>query len=90
MTAEIELSSILASYTNNQLNIPVEGNTVGECINDLVGQFPAIKKVLLDKDGKLLYSYDIFINGESAYPQEMKKPVKDGDKLNLVMLIHGG
>ena len=90
MSAEIELSSILARFTDNQLNIKVEGSTVGECISDLIRQFPDMKKILVDKDGKLLYSYDVFINGESAYPQEMKKPVKDGDKLNIVMLIHGG
>ena len=90
MSVEIELSSILGRYTDNHLNIQTEGNTVGECLNDLVRQFPNIKKLLLDKDGKLLRSYDVFINGESAYPQEMTRRVKDGDKVNVMMLIHGG
>jgi molybdopterin converting factor small subunit len=90
MSATIEISSIFAPYTDNNLKIAVQGKTVGECIQDLVGQFPKLKKILLDKDGNLMRSYDVFINGESAYPMEMKKPVRDGDKLNIIFLIHGG
>jgi molybdopterin converting factor small subunit len=90
MSAEIEISSVFGRYTNEQLNIKVEGKTVGECINDLVRQYPDIGKVLLDKNGKLGHSYDVFINGESAYPVDMAKSVSDGDKLNIVMLIYGG
>jgi len=90
MSVEIELSSIFARYSNNQLNIKVEGNTVGECLNDLIRQFPNLEKMLLNKDGKLQHVYDVYINGESAYPMEMTKPVKDGDKLNIVFIIHGG
>jgi molybdopterin converting factor small subunit len=90
MSAEIEISSIFGRYTNDQLNIKVEGKTVGECIQDFVRQYPDIRKVLLDKDGKLSHSYDVFINGESAYPVDMAKSVSDGDKLNIVMLIYGG
>jgi len=90
MSVEITMSSIFARYTDNQLKIPVEGKTVGECINDLVTQYPDLKRMILDKNGKLLHSYDVFVNGESAYPQEMAKPVKDGDKVQVVMLIQGG
>jgi len=90
MSAEIALSSIFGRYTNNQLNIKVEGSTVGECLNDLFRQFPKLKKMLLNKEGNLQHAYDVYINGESAYPMEMKKPVRDGDKLNIVFIIHGG
>ena len=90
MSVEIELSPIFARYSNNQLNIKVEGSTVGECLNDLIRQFPNIEKMLLNKYGKLQHAYDVYINGESAYPMEMKKPVKDGDKLSIVFIIHGG
>jgi len=90
MSINIEISSIFGRYTNNQLVIPVKGNTVGECVQDLVGQYPDLKKVLLNEKGNLLYSYEVYINGKSAYPNEMAKPVKDGDKLNIVMLIQGG
>jgi molybdopterin converting factor small subunit len=90
MGVEIEISSIFGRYTNNNLNIKVEGKTVRECLQDLVRQYPDLKKILLDKDGNLYHSYDLYINGENFYPREMTKSVKDGDKLNVVFIIHGG
>lgn len=90
MSVEVEISPVFARYAGNQVTIPVKGNTVGECIHDLVEQYPDLKKIILDSNGKLQHSFDVFINGESAYPNEMEKPVKDGDKLHIVLLIHGG
>lgn len=90
MSAEIELASIFGRYTDKQLNIKVEGSTVGECLKDLFRQYPKLEGLLMTKDGKLQRSYDVYINGESAYPREMAKPVKDGDKLNIVFIIYGG
>ena len=90
MSATIEISSIFGRYTNNQLSIKVEGSTVGECLEDFLKQYPDMRKIVLNKDGKLRHNYDIYINGKSAYPLEMSKPVSEGDKINLIMLIQGG
>ncbi len=84
------MSSILARYTNNQLVAKVKGSTVGECLAELVKQFPDLKKFLFDKHGKLSHVFDVYVNGESAYPQELAKPVKNGDKINIVFIISGG
>ena len=90
MSIELQISSVFARYANNQTIITVNGSTVGECLDDLFQQFPDLKKIFLDKDGKLLRAYDIYINGASAYPKEMTKPVKDGDKLHIIPVIYGG
>jgi len=90
MSVEVELSSILARYTNNQLVAKVKGSTVGECLDNLVKKFPNLKKFLFNKQGKLSNVFDVYVNGESAYPQELTKPVKNGDKLNIVFIIYGG
>ena len=37
-----------------------------------------------------MHSYDFFINGESVYPKDMQHPLKAGDKLNVLFIIHGG
>ena len=90
MSVTVEISSVFGRYTNNQLITEVEGKTVGECFNDFLEQHPDMRKIVLNKDGKLRHNYDIYINGKSTYPLEMTKPVNDGDKLNLIMLIQGG
>ena len=90
MSVDVEISSIFGSYTDGVLNMKVEGKTVRECLHDLVRQFPDLKRMLLDGDGNLMHSYDYFINGESVYPKDMNRPLKDGDKLNIIFVIHGG
>ena len=90
MSVEVEIPSVFARYANNQTVTKVEGSTVGEYLHDLGRQFPDLRKIILDKNGRLSHAMDVYVNGESAYPEEMAKPVKDGDKLNIVMLIQGG
>lgn len=90
MSIEIQLSSVFARYAGKQNIVTVKGSTVGECLEDLFNQIPELRKMLLDKDSNLRRVYDIYINGTSAYPQEMAKPVKDGDKLHIIPVIHGG
>ena len=90
MSVDVEISSILSRYTGGVLNIKVKGKTVRECLHDLGQQFPELKRMLLDKDGDLMHSYDYFINGENVFPKDINQPLKDGDKLNVVFIIHGG
>jgi molybdopterin converting factor small subunit len=90
MSVDVEISSIFGRYTDGVLNTNVEGKTVRECLHDLVKQFPKLKKMLLDKNGNLMHSYDFFVNGQSVYPKDMNLPLKDGDKLNVLYVIHGG
>ena len=90
MGIKININPILYHYTNNQTIAEVNGNTVGKCLGDLVRQFPGIEKALFDKNGKLLNYVDIYVNGESAYPEELTKPVKDGDELHIVITVAGG
>jgi molybdopterin converting factor small subunit len=90
MSVEIEIPSVLGKYSKKKLNFRVEARTVGEALHELGKQSPDLKKLLLDKEGNLAHFYDVYINGESAYPQTMTRPLKDGDKLNIVMIIFGG
>ena len=90
MSINVEISPMFARYTGNQANLKAEGKTVGECLQDLGRRYPELKKIMLDQDGNLFQSFDVFVNGESAYPGPMARPVKDGDRLHVVMLIQGG
>jgi molybdopterin converting factor small subunit len=90
MSIELQLSSVFARYAGNQTIVTVEGSTVGECLDDLFRQFPDFRKIFLDKEGKLTRAYDIYINGASAYPKEMNKSIRDGDRLHIVPIIYGG
>lgn len=76
--------------TNNQAVVEVHGDTVGQCLDDLVRQFPKIRQGLFDKNGKLLNYVYIYVNLESSYPQELTKLVKHGDEISIIPMISGG
>jgi molybdopterin converting factor small subunit len=80
----------LQQFTNNQDIVKVNGNTVGECLDHLVKQFPGIEKGIFDEHGQLLNFIYFLINGKGAYPTNLAQPLKDGDEITVVLLLAGG
>ena len=75
----------------NWLNVvEVDGNTVGDCLNDLVRQFPVIKNILFGNKGDLSSALEVFVNRKSAFPDELLKPVRNGDEIHIKLIIAGG
>lgn len=90
MSISIEISPILRQFTGDRAVALVSGNTVGQCLDDLVRQYPRVRKWLFIKDGQLNNEIDIFVNRESSYPEGLEKPVRDGDQLLISVAIAGG
>jgi len=90
MTIKVHLYSSLQQFTNDRSMVEVSGSTIGDCLDDLVKQFPKIKPLLFDKDGKLSGHIFISVNLKSAYPEELARMVNDGDELYIVRVIAGG
>jgi molybdopterin converting factor small subunit len=90
MSVNIHIHKTHRQFTNGLEVVAAEGRTVGECLNQLVHQFPGMEKALFAKKDKLLNVVEVFINQISAYPNELVKPVKDGDEIHLVVMLAGG
>ena len=90
MSVKIDITSYLQPYTSNLEVVEVSGSTVGECISQMVEQFPGIEKMLFAKNGELLGYVAIYVNGEDTYPEELAKAVKAGDELQILYIIGGG
>jgi len=89
MSIKINLHS-LRSFADSQNMVEVSGDTVGQCLEHLAAQFPAIKEEILDVDGEVLASIHILVNGEGTFPEELAKLIKDGDVIDILQLIAGG
>jgi molybdopterin converting factor small subunit len=90
MSVNVHIHATHRQYTNGLKVVSLEGSTVGECMNQLIKQFPGMEKALFAKKDQLLKNVEIFINQNSAYPNELSKPVKDGDEIHLVVMLAGG
>ena len=90
MGITVNIPQFLQHLANDVTVINSSGSTVGECLKDLVRNFPQLEPLLFNKNGELLNYLEIFINGETAYPDELSKPVVDGDTIQIVNVIVGG
>jgi molybdopterin converting factor small subunit len=90
VSVQINIHKTHRQFTNGLDIIEVEGNDVGACLDNLIGQFPDMKKVLFDKKGNLMNVIEIYINQKSAYPNELAGQVKDGDHIYITLMIAGG
>jgi molybdopterin synthase sulfur carrier subunit len=90
LSVKIELHRSLAKLADDQVVVEVDGNTVGQCLEQLAARFSKLKKRLFEKDGALSRILEIYVNGESIYPDDLATAVKDGDELDTVVRISGG
>ena len=90
MKVSLETPSVFRRYTGNETRFQMEGTTIGEVIDSFVNKFPETRRIFLDRDGDILHSYNVFLNGENVYPLRKETPVNDGDSLALIMIINGG
>ena len=90
MSIKINIHKTHRQFTNGLDIIEVDGNTVGACLDNLIGQFPGMKKALFNKKGKLMNVIEIYVNLKSAYPDELKKSVNNGDEIHIAVMLAGG
>jgi len=90
LSIKVNIHKTHRQFTNGLDIVEVEGNTVGNCLDNLVRQYPGMGKALFDKKGKLLRVIEVYINSKSAYPDELAKQVKDGDNVHITLLLAGG
>jgi molybdopterin converting factor small subunit len=90
MSIQVRLHPILQSLMGGQEVVEVTGHTTGECLENLESRFPVIKQLIRDKRGQLRPYCNILVNSESTYPKELTTPVKDGDQIDIVILVTGG
>jgi molybdopterin converting factor small subunit len=90
VAVKVHLHLTLRQFTNGQEIIDVEGMTVGECLKNVVKKYPGMESSLFGKNGKLSNIVEIYVNLQSAYPNELAKQVKDGDEIHVTMMLAGG
>ena len=93
MSVKVRVHPYLQPSTGNRDPVESTGSDVGECLDNLEAQFPGIREQLgKTRHGKCeLFSYiEIYVNGQSAYPDELTKPLTDGDEVSLIIMMLGG
>ena len=73
-----------------EVRISVTGATVGECLAAASAAVPQFAPDNYLIDGELLGLVLVYLNRADAYRDELARPVKDGDTIELIPIIGGG
>jgi molybdopterin converting factor small subunit len=90
MAVTIYIPLIHRHLSNDVETIKVEGNTVGQCLEQLVKEIPSMNEAIYNKNGDLQHLIEIFVNSKSAHPGELAHPIQNGDDIHIITLLSGG
>lgn len=81
----------LKFYLDNQSEIVLKGETVGDVLRNLSKQFPKIKSHLFDNSGQVRRHINLFVNADNIRDlQGLGTPVGEEDIVKILPSITGG
>jgi molybdopterin/thiamine biosynthesis adenylyltransferase/rhodanese-related sulfurtransferase/molybdopterin converting factor small subunit len=89
--ATVIIPTPLRKFTNNTARLQVGSGTVHSTFEELIRNFPDLKKHLLDEGGNIRSYVNIFIGNDDIRDlQQEKTPVKDDTVISIIPAIAGG
>jgi molybdopterin converting factor small subunit len=89
--ATVLIPAPLRPHCGGQSNAEAAGATVGEVLEALVAQHPALRQHLFNDQGKLRSFVNIYLNDDDIrYLEKEASVVGAGDTLSIVPSIAGG
>ena len=91
---KVIFSGTLLRFVDYSKEVDLEAANLHDCIGQLGIRFPSLKPVLLNGDGRVRDTHQLFLNGEQlARPErtsEVGFPLKGDDTLLILTAIAGG
>ena len=82
----------LHPFVNNgvETQVEIEAKNTGDVMKEVIKRIPGAEKKLFQKSGQLKGYVEIYVNGQTAYPNELTTPLKDGDSMSVLVFLAGG
>lgn len=91
MNIKVRVPLSLHKLTGNKTEFECQGDTVEELLTNFNSQYPGIREILYDEEGRIRPSFSLFVNGRIIKLLKKEKiPLKDGDEILIMQLIAGG
>ena len=91
MSVLIHIPTPLRAYTGGQPSVSLQGETVGQALDQLMTDYPQLKKHLRDANGKLRSFVNIYVGDEDIRSLDREETVlQAGDELSIIPSIAGG
>ncbi|HEX7621566.1 MAG TPA: MoaD/ThiS family protein [Anaerolineales bacterium] len=86
-----KIPALLRPYVNGQAQVPVQGATASEALENMLAQFPAFRPHICKDDGSLRAFVNLYLDKTNIRDlQGLDTPLAPEETLNLVPAIAGG
>jgi molybdopterin converting factor small subunit len=87
----LRVPALLKYYLDDQTEVALKGETVGDILRSLSKQYPKISSHIFDNSGQVRRHINLFVNEESIRDlQGLGTPVGQDDILKIIPSITGG
>jgi adenylyltransferase/sulfurtransferase len=90
LSIRVHLHKTHRQYVGDLDSVEVSGDSVGECLQELIRRYPQLAPELFDDNDKLHRTVEVYLNMQSTYPEELAKPTQSGDEIHITLLLAGG
>jgi len=90
MSVKVNLTPYFRNIVEKKESLEANGKTVREVIEDIDKRYPGFKLECIDPQDKLYGFLEVYINQESAFPDELDRKVADKDEITILTVIGGG
>jgi molybdopterin converting factor small subunit len=87
---KVRIPPTLREVTGDERELPAEGDTVRELLEDLMGRFPALRSQLVE-DGDIAPFVNVYVEGEDVRTLDgLETDVRPGSTVILLPAMAGG
>lgn len=91
MSVTVRVPPVFRTMTSGTSQVPVDGATVREVLDNLEAAHPGFKAKLLDADGNLVRFVNVFVDDDDIrFLDGLDTPVPDGVEVSIMQAVAGG
>lgn len=88
---QVRIPTVLRPAAAGQSQVAVDGEAVGQVVDRLIADYPALESNLRDDDGQVRKFVNIYLNDEDIrFLESLETPVVDGDEVAILPAVAGG
>ncbi|MGH1493689.1 MAG: ubiquitin-like small modifier protein 1 [Acidimicrobiales bacterium] len=90
-TVQVRLPTVLRPAAQGQSQVSVDGDAVGQIVDQLISTYPDLGGNLVDEEGQVRKFVNIYLNDEDIrFLEKLETQVADGDELAILPAVAGG
>ena len=91
MSVSVRIPTILRTYTGGDSEVPAEGATLAEVLEDLDARHPGIRARILDDQGAIRRFVNVYVgNDDVRFLDALDTKTPDGAQVSVIPAVAGG